>query len=150
MRITAPILSLLACPFLAWSQAPNVGFDAASVRLAVTNQDPEPISSTPGSLTVRGQSLQACIQWAYGMPRVQISGPGWLNDVRLDVFAKAAGPADEAHLRMMLRSLLADRMGLKSHIERKEMPVYALTLPEGGPKFHESTTDGPPPLWRRS
>jgi uncharacterized protein (TIGR03435 family) len=84
------------------------------------------------------------------MPRVQISGPGWLNDVRLDIVAKAPGPTDEAHLRMMLRGLLEDRMRVKSHIERKEMPVYALTLSEGGPKFHESATEGPPPAWRRS
>ena len=154
MRITAPTLALFVCSFLARSQAPNAGldagFEAASVRLAVTNQDPQPIQSTPGSLTIRGQSLQACLQWAYSMPRVQISGPGWLNDVRLDILAKAAGPADEARLRLMLRTLLADRMGVKSHVERKEMPVYALTLSEGGPKFHESVTEGPPPLWRRS
>jgi uncharacterized protein (TIGR03435 family) len=150
MRITASTLALFACSFLARSQAPTAGFEAASVRLAVANRDPEPIQSTPGSLTIRGQSLQACLQWAYGMPRVQISGPGWLNDVRLDILAKAARPADDAHLRMMLRSLLAERMSVTSHIERKEMPVYALTLSEGGAKFHESTTEGPPPPWRSS
>ena len=117
MRITAPVLALFACSFLARPQAPNAGidpaFEAASVRLDFANQNPEPIQSTPGSLTIRGQSLQACIQWAYRMPRVQISGPGWLNDVRLDILAKAADPADEARLRMMLRTLLADRMGLE-------------------------------------
>ncbi|SPE42826.1 conserved hypothetical protein [Candidatus Sulfopaludibacter sp. SbA3] len=43
----------------------------------------------------------------------------------------------------MLRSLLIERMGLKTHVEKREMPVYALTVAKGGPKFSESTTQGP-------
>lgn len=30
------------------------------------------------------------------------------------------------------------------HTERKEVPVYELTIAKGGPKFHESATEGPP------
>jgi uncharacterized protein (TIGR03435 family) len=42
----------------------------------------------------------------------------------------------------MLRTLLADRFGLKVHRESKEMQVYALTLAKGGQKFHESAANG--------
>jgi uncharacterized protein (TIGR03435 family) len=42
----------------------------------------------------------------------------------------------------MLRGLLADRLGVRSHIERKEMPVYMLTLAKSGPKFSPSSADG--------
>ena len=150
MKIFVPALALVACSFPAWPQATPTGFDVASVRLNVANQNPDSIRAAAGSLTISGRSLQACIEWAYRLPRVQVNGPAWLNDVRLDIAAKTAGPADEAQLRVMLRSLLADRMGMKSHIERKEMPVYTLVLSEGGPKFHESATDGPPAPWRRS
>ena len=31
-----------------------------------------------------------------------------------------------------------------AHIEKREMAVFALTLAKGRPRFHESTTDGPP------
>jgi uncharacterized protein (TIGR03435 family) len=34
-------------------------------------------------------------------------------------------------------------MGFKAHFEKREMPVYALTVAKGGPKFSESTTEGP-------
>jgi len=37
-----------------------------------------------------------------------------------------------------------ERFGLKTHIEQKEMQIYALTLTKGGPKFKESTDEGPP------
>jgi len=149
MRIATSALAVFAC-FSCPAQPPGPAFDVASLRLAVTGRDPEPIQTAPGSLTIRHQSLRSCLQWAYRMPRVQVIGPDWLNDIHLDIFAKASGPADETHLRLMLRTLLADRMGVKVHIERKEMQAYVLTVAKGGPKFHESTTEGPPPPWRRA
>jgi uncharacterized protein (TIGR03435 family) len=39
--------------------------------------------------------------------------------------------------------LLTERLGVKANVEKREMPVYALTLAIGGPKSSESTTDGP-------
>ena len=35
----------------------------------------------------------------------------------------------------MVRSLLADRFGLKLHREPRQLPVYALAIDEGGPKI---------------
>lgn len=54
----------------------------------------------------------------------------------------------------MLRTLLAERFGLKLHHEPKELPVYSMTLAPNGPRFHEagpkdaskfleSTSEGP-------
>jgi uncharacterized protein (TIGR03435 family) len=34
-------------------------------------------------------------------------------------------------------------MGVQAHMEKREMAVYALTVAKGGPKFSESTTEGP-------
>jgi len=120
-------------------------FEVASVRLAAVERSARPdFRTSPDSLTILGLSLRNCIQIAYEMQETQLSGPDWLNDVRLDIVAKAAGPVDDKQLRLMLRPLLAERLGLKVHIERKEISVYALTLAKGGPKFSESTTEGPP------
>ena len=76
--------------------------------------------------------------------RKKVTGPEWLNDVHLDIVGKAAGPANETQLFSMLRPLLAERLGVMTHIERKEAQVYVLTLAKGEPKFSESTTEGPP------
>jgi uncharacterized protein (TIGR03435 family) len=127
-------------------------FETASIRPSThagtdyneMNDGQELFRASPGLLTIHGASLRICIQWAYEIPPFQIQGPDWLKDVGFDIVAKSATPADEAHLRLMLRTLLAERFGLKTHTEHQEVQVYELTLAKGGPKFHESTTEGPP------
>jgi uncharacterized protein (TIGR03435 family) len=62
-----------------------------------------------------------------------------------DIVARAPGvevPGID-QVRAMLRSLLADRFGLRVHRETKEMQVYVLQPGRNGPKLKESTTDGP-------
>jgi len=60
-----------------------------------------------------------------------------------DITAKAeddrARTRDE--FRPMLQMLLADRFKLRVHREMREMPVYALLVAKGGPKFKESPPD---------
>jgi len=133
------IVALFAC-FSCLAQTP--AFDAASIRPAAGGVRTE-IGTTPGSLTIRNQSLQFLICWAYDTPPFQIIGPAWLTENRFDVVAKAEG-GDDTRLRLMLRTLLAERFGLKTHPEQREMQIYALTLAKGGPKFKEATDDGPP------
>jgi hypothetical protein len=43
----------------------------------------------------------------------------------------------------MLRTALAERLGLRCHFEEKETSIYALTVPEGGHKLSLATTDAP-------
>lgn len=148
MKISAPAaalpLVLLTC-FSCLAQTPTGGpaFDAASIRPAEGNVRPE-IKTSPGSFTMRNETLRDMIQWAYDTPPFQISGPTWINDLRFDVIAKSDSGGDDAKLRLMLQTLLAGRFGLKTHTEQKEMQVYAITLAKGGPKFQESKDEGPP------
>ncbi len=146
MKITTSAVALFASlSCLAQSSAPGPAFDAASVHPTdVTQKAKSGVQTSLGSLTMRGQSLRSCIQWAWDMQQFQIDGPDWLNDTRFDIVARASGDSDESQLRLMLRRTLTERFGLKVHMERKEMPVYALILAKGGPKLQETTTDGPP------
>jgi len=142
MRTTTLSLVIFA-GFHCLAQPP--AFEAASVKLSTEETMRIPgrrIQTSPGSLVTHGLTLRGCIMWAYNMP-AQIAGPDWLNDVHLDIVAKAATPAGDPQLYLMLRTLLTDRMGVKAHVEKREMPVYALTVAKGGPKFSESTTEGP-------
>ena len=106
-RFAFPALISLVCA--AQSATPIPAFDAASVRPSATagNEDPH-IQTSPGSLIIRGMSLKFCIRWAYGMSPYQVDGPAWLKDAGFDISAKAAQPADDDHLRLMLRTLLAE------------------------------------------
>ena len=138
-------LAILAVVAIAAAQTPEPAFDAASIKLSTeetVRYQGRRIETSPGSLTTHGLTLRACLIWAFGQP-AQIVGPDWLNTVTLDINAKAATPAGDRELYQMLKTLLVERMGLKAHFEKREMPVYALTVTKGRPKFSESTTDGP-------
>ncbi len=132
------------------AQSPNRSgtspeFEVVSVRVGKTGgfqEDREDIRSSPGSLTMRHASLSSCIKWAYGLSDFQISGPAWLTSDRFDIVAKAAGPAKEDQLRLMLQTLLNERFKLVLHRDKKEAQVYVLLVGKGGPRFHESKGDG--------
>jgi uncharacterized protein (TIGR03435 family) len=137
---------LLAHSCLAQLPGPTPAFDVASVRPSshAGNGDEVHVETSPGTFTTRGASLRFYIEWAYHTPPFQMDGPAWLSHVGFDIVSKAATPANDDQLRLMMRSLLAGRFGVKVHTAPREMEVYALTLAKGGPKFHESATEGSP------
>jgi uncharacterized protein (TIGR03435 family) len=120
-----------------------VSFDAASIRPSDGPQRSQ-FETTPGSFIAQNESLRACLQWAYEVQRSQIIGPDFLGQTGFNITAKVAGTADEGQMRLLVKTLLAERFGVKAHTEQREMQIYLLTLAKGGPKFHESTTEGPP------
>ena len=85
-----------------------------------------------------------CIKWAYGVQDSQISGPEWLQSEHFDILAKADDPVAEDHLKLMMRSLLAERFKLTFHRQSKELSAYAMTIAKGGHKLKESDSDGKP------
>ena len=49
--------------------------------------------------------------------------------------------ATAEQVKLMLRNLLAERFKLAAHFEKKEMPIYQLTVLPGGPKIKEAPFD---------
>jgi uncharacterized protein (TIGR03435 family) len=93
------------------------------------------------------------LAYAYNLPvnpSERLSGvPDWVIRERFDIEAKAsegafpAGmPNSEARAKMqaMLQALLADRFKLVMRRETKDIPMYALTVANGGPKLQGSST----------
>jgi uncharacterized protein (TIGR03435 family) len=132
---------VLTCFGQGSAQSPS--FDAASIR-ASTTQGRTRILTSPGTLTMRNINLLDMVSWAYDIPHLQISGPAWMQTARFDLIAKGEGGGNDDRLRLMLRRLLAERFGFRAHFEQKEMKAYVLMLQKDGPKFKESTGDGPP------
>ena len=132
----------------------NQEFEAASVKQNTSVNGRRNLEVTPGGRFVATfATLRELVTLAYTLPsgRVrddsQISGgPGWINSDHFDVVAKAADlPAgfnsnvaagaarpSEANaieqIRLMLRTLLADRFKLTIHNEIMNRPVYALVV----------------------
>jgi uncharacterized protein (TIGR03435 family) len=116
-------------------------FEVASIRQNHLNDRIVTIHVGPGGIfTARGYTLQLLMQRAYGVMGWNISGPGWLDETRYDISAKAtvAGNLTEKQLRPMLQALLADWFKLRLHRESKEMSGYALIVARGGPKIKPS------------
>jgi bla regulator protein blaR1 len=63
--------------------------------------------------------------------------PAWIRSDRYSIEAKAEGaPGEEITRGPMMRALLEDRFRLKIHGEAGEVPVYTLTVADGGPRLH--------------
>jgi len=155
----------------ALSQAPgppsDPAFEVASVKANKSGQPFVQIGMAPGGrFTATNVPARQLILMAYQLQPFQIEGaPDWITTERFDVVAKGSGPlAPQAPgvpgpLQTMIKSLLADRFKLVAHLDKKEMPIYALTVARSGrlgPQLKASTIDcatinagrrggGPPP-----
>jgi len=80
----------------------------------------------------------ALIQDAYGLRWDQLFGcPGWTLDDYYGVIAKAERPVGASEMWPMMATLLEDRFHLKSHRENRQMPVYKLSVANGGLKLRQ-------------
>jgi uncharacterized protein (TIGR03435 family) len=150
---------LIAFPLLA--QAPNTRPVFESFEVATIKPTPSDWNGgrffrmqSANQFIARGYSLRVLASAAYNLnPKAVSGGPAWIDSDRYDVLARTPGsvrPTLDEQMAM-LRKLLADRFNLTFHREKKEMPVYALTIAKNGPKLKESQSattnpEGPPPL----
>lgn len=93
------------------------------------------------TMTIENFRLSDLITYAYDIKDYELFGqPRWADIERYNISARApdGAPLTRDTARPMMRGLLVDRFRLKVHTEMKEMPVYALVVAKGGPKFSES------------
>lgn len=83
--------------------------------------------------------LIALIMVAYDADPSQISGKALdaFRSESYDVEARAEHAVSREQMKLMLQASLADRFKLRLHRETKVLPVYALVVGKGGPKFRE-------------
>jgi uncharacterized protein (TIGR03435 family) len=133
------IAGLLTALFLFQTAAPP-SFEVASVKPSKAEPGSSKVNTDKGRMSMRNVTLKRCIRSAYGVPEVQIfGGPKWLDENRFDINAKAAGPAEDPELMIMLQPLLAERFNLLVRRETRTFSGYALVLAKGGLKAKAST-----------
>jgi uncharacterized protein (TIGR03435 family) len=81
-----------------------------------------------------------------------VGGPEWIHTQYYSVTAKAERPVGASEMWPMMATLLEDRFHLKAHREKRQMPVYKLSVASGGLKLREGAcvswaerTPAPPP-----
>ena len=93
------------------------------------------------------------MKWAYELTDDELAGgPKWTDSERYDVVATPVQDAGneqvarDRQIRMMVRSLLADRFKLAMHREAREMPAYVLSVSKDGPKLTATTHPAGPQI----
>jgi uncharacterized protein (TIGR03435 family) len=122
-------------------------FDVVSVKRSSPDAVGSVISGpTPGQFTARNVPLNALIRYVYGLREYQlVGGPSWVRSEHFDVVGKY--PNDEArkNVQAMVRATLEERFKLKTHIDKREGPIYELVLARSdgklGPQLHEPRVD---------
>src|ERR1019366_4255433 len=137
--LPAALTLILFAATAAFGQSADApAFDVASVKVSPPGPVPgdhrrrDNIQVSPGTVTMRGISLKGAIRWAWHVTEFQVTGPDWLDSERYEIAGKAAGPATEEQLRLMMQSLLQERFKLALHRQTKELSAYVLVVGKNG------------------
>jgi uncharacterized protein (TIGR03435 family) len=88
-----------------------------------------------GRLDATGITLKRLMMTAYNVQDFRIvGGPDWMVSRRWDVQAKPDRVVSPDQIRPMLRALLENRFQLRAHSEKRQLPVYELTVDRKGSK----------------
>jgi len=134
MRLPLKATALVAALFAVAS-----GAAAADLTFEMADVHPSPHSSSQqvfmrsgfyrgGRYQIRSGTMVDLIALAYGVDNDKVlSGPNWLDFDRFDVLATAPASSKPADVTTMLQTLLAERFSLVLHMDKKELPTFALT-----------------------
>ncbi|MGA2195970.1 MAG: TIGR03435 family protein [Bryobacteraceae bacterium] len=110
-------------------------YEAASVKINTSGSGHSSSDGSKGQVVMTNQTLKRLIERAYNVKPLQVTGPGWMEDVRFDIAAKYPPDTKNDDHLLMLRTLLEDRFKLAVHRESKDMPGYALVVAKSGFKL---------------
>jgi len=129
----------------------ELAFDVASVKEYTSPSETAAFGimpPTPGRMRIVRTPLRFILHYAFQVRNHELIGaPEWADSSSFDITATfpADPPRTEDDRRAMLRTLLADRFGLKTHREKRELPIYALVMARKdgalGPQMVRSTID---------
>ncbi|MGA7156179.1 MAG: TIGR03435 family protein [Acidobacteriaceae bacterium] len=127
------------------------GYDVATIKLSGPEQHGRGFNWRGRYLVVTNMTVQDIITFAYNIhPKQLIGGPAWMSQDRydLDILPDHEGQPSLAQVRCIVQKLLADRLGMKSHEEIKELSAYVLSVGKTGPRITKSADDprSPPGL----
>jgi uncharacterized protein (TIGR03435 family) len=151
IRYTIATLLIPVSGLFAQAPAQRPKFDAfevATIKPAVPTPGRYMKMQSNNRFYAKAYSVKYMIGAAFNLTQTAISGgPGWADSDTYDIVAGTPGevrPTLDEQMSMM-RSLLADRFKLTFHTERKELPIFSLTVAKNGPKLKDSVTPEAPP-----
>jgi uncharacterized protein (TIGR03435 family) len=133
------LIIVISCFSFGQPVAAPPAFEVASIRLSEPRLTGTNILCESGRFRVYAATLKSLIKLAWRVRDVQVlGGPGWVETTQYYVSAQAGQSVPDVQCEVMLQTLLTDRFKLSLRRDSRELPVYALVVDRGGPKFHES------------
>lgn len=142
MKSGAAAITLLLAIVAPAQQAVRPKFEVTSLKVT-TESGRSFIESHAPMVSVKRATARKLIQMAYQVRDFQVAGgPGWASSDLYDMDAKADGNPIRGEWPqmsgMILQAILEERFQLKFHRERKDLPVYALTIEKHGVRMRQS------------
>jgi uncharacterized protein (TIGR03435 family) len=129
----------LALALTAIGQTAPAAFDVAEIKINNSGPGDSRGDIADGRLYITNASLRGLIAEAWTTTPEEVRGPSWLDEERVDIIAKTKSPnTPDAAVRLMLQTLLKDRMKLVSHMEQREESAWSLSVWKGQPKLEPS------------
>ena len=112
------------------AQAPvSPRFDIVSVKRNTSNAEASSLRPEPNGITAVNILPVRLVRVAYQVADFQIVDmPGWFTSERYDVTARTAEPVSIDQIGTMLKTLLAERFGLRITQQRRDSPVLELRI----------------------
>jgi uncharacterized protein (TIGR03435 family) len=134
----------------------KLAFEVATIKLAAPDAvGNRVVPASPNRVSIPSMTLVWLIYTAYGEglnTAVKVTGgPDWINKTSYAIEGQAQQPSTQRQFRLMLRTLLEERFGLKIRTENQMGDVYSLVLDRSdgklGPNVEEwdGTCGGQPP-----
>jgi uncharacterized protein (TIGR03435 family) len=151
-----PLNLARATPETAWAipepppppvrMAPNANpaFEVATIRPSDPARPQQIITLRGAEVITTNVTVHDLINLAYWLHPKQLSGgPPWTESDKFDMTGKpdAPGQPNVEQMKVMIQKLLADRFQLKFHLEKRELPAYAVGIAKSGAKIIKSQDD---------
>ncbi len=143
------MVALTSCVALAQTPAAAPAFEVAVIKPALPMAQALPllmqgkmragIDIDQARVDMEFVTLTDLIGEAFKLRPHQIAGPDWLLQERFNIQAKLPDDATADQVPAMLRTLLAERFGMRAHLESRTLSAYALIVGKNGAKLKPST-----------
>lgn len=138
MRSAFHILINALAAATSFAAADPQSFDVASIKPNRSVSRAGSTSRSGNRVTFDNVSLRETIEFAYGIPPGrgdELAGPAWLDVEKFDIAATCPPETPRDQVLRMLRTLLAERFGLRTHRENRTVTGYALIAAKRGPSL---------------
>lgn len=138
--------ALSLAPVISGQAQDHTAFEVASVKVipeGARSGGPQvtggPGTSDPTTWQYNNATLSGLVGVAYEKNYFEVLGPDWITRDRYQVIAKLPESTSKPQFQEMLRSLLAERLGLVARSEKRESTGYVLKLGATGTRMRRWT-----------